>query len=239
MNELEQILTDIDGGKVLDAATGDGEFVAVLVDNLRSFTSITGIDVDENLLADAHRQFSSRTIRFRHADAAALPFSDQSFDMVTMSNALHHVEEPGLVLAELCRVVKTGRPVLFQEMVADELSPAEQVIADLHEIKAAVDMLLGIPHRRTYSRAEIWNLLTDSGLELARAAEYREPIEDPFDPSGIDGRMEFIFSYLKHIAGSQTEYSRLTRDAFRIKERIYRTGIAMPPELVIVTHRRS
>ena len=239
MNELEQILTDIDGGKVLDAATGDGEFVSLLVDNLRTFTTITGIDVDENLLADAHRQFSSGTIRFRHADAAALPFSDQSFDLVTMSNALHHVEEPELVIAELCRVVKAGRPVLFQEMVADGLSPAEQVIADLHEIKAAVDMLLGIPHRATYGRADILKFFADSRLELVRTVEYQEPIEDPFDQPGIDARIEFIFSYLEHISGTGNEYARLTRDAYRVKERIYRTGIAAPPELVILAHRRS
>ena len=134
MNALETRLGEIRGGRVLDVATGDGEFVALLAGHLQDYETIVGVDIDQNLLSEARRNLSSRRIRFRVADAMKLPFRDGSFDMVTMSDALHHLVDPDRGLREMARVLKPGGILLLQEMVSDGLTEAQQTIAELHRI---------------------------------------------------------------------------------------------------------
>jgi SAM-dependent methyltransferase len=46
-------------------------------------------------------------------DAARLPFQDGSFDVVLLSEVIEHVPDPGLVLAEIGRVLKPGGYLLI------------------------------------------------------------------------------------------------------------------------------
>lgn len=45
---------------------------------------------------------------FVNADAAALPFEDNSIDTVIMNDAMEHVDEPERVIAEVLRVLRQG-----------------------------------------------------------------------------------------------------------------------------------
>ena len=50
---IERILSGIDGGKVLDIATYEGHFVRILKENLKSYSEIVGIDVNEQAIETA------------------------------------------------------------------------------------------------------------------------------------------------------------------------------------------
>ncbi len=73
---------------------------------------VTGVDIvpkyqeDSKKLAEA-LQLEDR-FRFVLADAAKLPFPDESFDTVIMNDAMEHVAEPEAVLLEVLRVLKKG-----------------------------------------------------------------------------------------------------------------------------------
>jgi ubiquinone/menaquinone biosynthesis C-methylase UbiE len=45
-------------------------------------------------------------------DAAALPFADETFDVVVTRYSFHHIPEPGRVLAEMRRVCRPGGRVV-------------------------------------------------------------------------------------------------------------------------------
>ncbi|WP_460369490.1 class I SAM-dependent methyltransferase, partial [Actinocorallia lasiicapitis] len=47
-------------------------------------------------------------VRFVRADAAALPFDDASFDLVTSFNGLHVLPDPAAAVAEFARVLRPG-----------------------------------------------------------------------------------------------------------------------------------
>ncbi|WP_455383175.1 class I SAM-dependent methyltransferase [Salinispira pacifica] len=237
MNRLVELLSAIDGGRVLDVATGEGEFATLLVEHLRSYTTVVGVDIDENLLASAIRTYGSRDVRFRVADARRLPFSDERFDMVTVSNALHHFAEPGGVLKEMTRVLVPAGTMLLKEMVADRLSPAQQTVADLHAIKAEVDRSLGISHGPTLARKAISSLVARLPVRVERRIVY-QPILEQAGPEAIAARFEFIEAYLRHLSSDQEHYARLRRAMLRVKEQVYRVGIEAPPELVIQARKR-
>ena len=73
---------------------------------------IYGVEVlgkyKEEAAALAAKLNLAHVFSFVEADAAALPFDDNSIDTIIMNDAMEHVDEPELVLAECMRVLKKG-----------------------------------------------------------------------------------------------------------------------------------
>jgi demethylmenaquinone methyltransferase/2-methoxy-6-polyprenyl-1,4-benzoquinol methylase len=93
-----------DGGRVLDVATGTGLVAAELA--RRGFT-VTGVDQSTEMLVRARTRFGDE-VELVEASAEALPFTDGSFDHLTVTYLLRYVADPGATLAELARVVRPG-----------------------------------------------------------------------------------------------------------------------------------
>lgn len=94
--------------RVLDVGTGTGGLVAALLDSGLP-CEVTGLDRSPAYLARARARIGTRA-RLVEGDATALPFSDQSFDLVTTTLMLHHLPmtvRAGLV-AEACRVARSA-----------------------------------------------------------------------------------------------------------------------------------
>jgi demethylmenaquinone methyltransferase/2-methoxy-6-polyprenyl-1,4-benzoquinol methylase len=100
-----------DGGRVLDVATGTGLVAELLT---RAGHPVTGLDQSANMLAVARNRFGA-AVQLVEASAESLPFADSSFDHLTFTYLLRYVDEPGTVLAELARVVRSGGTVAMLE----------------------------------------------------------------------------------------------------------------------------
>ena len=88
---------------VLEIATGTG----LIAKHIAAATKKTiATDFAENMLKEAQKGIIPSNLEFRQANAETLPFSDNSFDVVIIANALHIIEEPEKVLAEIARVLK-------------------------------------------------------------------------------------------------------------------------------------
>jgi ubiquinone/menaquinone biosynthesis C-methylase UbiE len=103
---------------VLDVATGTGLVLRALAalptsDDL----TMTGIDISDGMLAVARAELPSA--QFINSDAAALPFEDASFDLVTCVTALHLLPDASAALREWRRVLRPdGRIVTASFSVA-------------------------------------------------------------------------------------------------------------------------
>jgi demethylmenaquinone methyltransferase/2-methoxy-6-polyprenyl-1,4-benzoquinol methylase len=91
--------------KVLDVATGTG--AQALAFAKRGYDTI-GVDLSEAMLKVAHRKNRYPNARFEVADATHLRFEDNSFDVSTISFALHDmpITIREKVLKEMVRVTK-------------------------------------------------------------------------------------------------------------------------------------
>jgi SAM-dependent methyltransferase len=117
---------------VLDVGTGTGLFAEAFAGH--SLT-IAGVDVNPEMLASA-RHFMPKG-DFRTGTAEALPYPDNSFDLVFLGLVLHESDEPLKVLKETLRVARKRVGILewpyrdqpFGPPLAHRLDPED--LADL------------------------------------------------------------------------------------------------------------
>jgi len=93
------------GSKILDVATGTGKQAFAFAEK---GYDVTGIDLSEAMLKVANKKNRYKNVNFQVADATNLPFEDYSFDVASVSFALHDmpltIREK--VLKEMVRVTK-------------------------------------------------------------------------------------------------------------------------------------
>ena len=98
-------------GDVLDVGSGPGR-PAVDLARLASGVRVTGNDVVPEMVKRANalaaREGVADRTRFQLGDATALPFPDESFDLVASTLSLHHWPDPARGLAEIYRVLRPG-----------------------------------------------------------------------------------------------------------------------------------
>ena len=96
---------------ILDVATGSADIPIALANRARHeghAVRIVATDVQPDVLTVARAAAEERGIDVELADAVALPYADGSFDVVTLSLALHHFEpdDAKSVLREMGRVAR-------------------------------------------------------------------------------------------------------------------------------------
>jgi demethylmenaquinone methyltransferase/2-methoxy-6-polyprenyl-1,4-benzoquinol methylase len=95
--------------RILDIATGTSVIPCKLMELGIPGIKITGLDFTEAMLRQGQHKIAaaghSEDINLVCADAMAIPYADQSFDVVVSGLASHHMDIP-LMLSEMKRVLK-------------------------------------------------------------------------------------------------------------------------------------
>jgi len=95
----------IEGKKVLEIATGPGLLAKHVA---HAASEMIATDYSDGMIREAKKGECPPNLRFEIADAMALPYDDDSFDVVLIANALHIVPDPEKALSEIDRVLKPG-----------------------------------------------------------------------------------------------------------------------------------
>lgn len=110
MNKLREVLNIIRSSGIkpknlLDVGCASGWFLSRLALEYPT-TRCIGLDVYEKAVEYGKKRY--KHLKLVHADAHKIPFSDNSFDVVTCTEVLEHVIGPEKVLREIKRVLKPG-----------------------------------------------------------------------------------------------------------------------------------
>ena len=89
---------------LIDVGCGEGVLTADLARGVAG--PVLGVDLDDPRLVARWTVNSEPNLRYRAADAAALPAADGEFDAASAIEVLEHLPEPDAVLAEMRRAAR-------------------------------------------------------------------------------------------------------------------------------------
>ncbi len=145
--------------RVLDIATGSG-FLAL--EFAKSADRVIGADLTRNMLLHAREKQKNSGLEntvFLLSDVESLPFTDESFDIVSCRFAFHHFPDPVKALREMKRVCKThGRIVLI-----DGVSSEDREKSLFHN---RIEKLRDPSHVRIYMLSEMEHMLNNIGVTI-------------------------------------------------------------------------
>ena len=102
-HEVKNFFENIKNKRVLDFGCGDGRYKKYIIDN----NEYIGIDVDES----GHpNQDKKNDITW---NKKKLPFENEFFDIILMTEVLEHIENVGETLDELNRVLKNNGKIFI------------------------------------------------------------------------------------------------------------------------------
>ena len=113
---IHQRLALGDGVRLLDVACGSG--LAIELARIQGATCC-GIDASQRLVAVARDRNPDSDIRV--GDMKALPWEDESFDVVTMWDVIEHLSDPLTELKRMHRVLKPNGLLAVSTMNVDAL----------------------------------------------------------------------------------------------------------------------
>jgi SAM-dependent methyltransferase len=235
LRELQEYLKRINAGHLLDVATGEGDFLLFLLDSFISYDSATGLDISAENLKIARRNIGMQNVDLMQGNVRKLPFEDNYFDTITVSNSLHHFENPVKAIHSMLRVLVPGGLLVINEMVNQDLNPAQQAHFAYHSLKAEIETSAGGYHRTIYSRDELMEIVNDSALEPAVVVVC---IDAPTIYSH-EQIWQFFRKFDDFISNSTHLPNGLDyeRRAQVIKEMIRADGFQKPPQIGILAYK--
>ncbi|MGH1363986.1 MAG: bifunctional demethylmenaquinone methyltransferase/2-methoxy-6-polyprenyl-1,4-benzoquinol methylase UbiE [Calditrichia bacterium] len=105
--------------RVLDLATGTGDLLISIFKHSKNVKSGVGIDMAEKMLEVGREKLTKRNLNDRltlqTGNAVKIPFSDKSFDAVTISFGIRNVSNVSTSLEEMHRVLRQdGRAIILE-----------------------------------------------------------------------------------------------------------------------------
>jgi ubiquinone/menaquinone biosynthesis C-methylase UbiE len=177
------------GHRVLDVACGTGIVTRTAADRVVPDGRAVGVDLNEAMLAVARQVRPD--IEFRHADAAQLPFADESFDAVLSQMALMFFPDRAAAVQEMARVAVPGGTVavLVPGALAHQQAFARFTDLAVHHAGEGARSLLS-----TYFLCgdldQLAALVESAGLQVTAASTeigiYRAPSVDAFVTTEVE-----------------------------------------------------
>ena len=155
--------------RMLDVATGAGHVAYAFAPHV---ARVWASDITDEMLTIVRTESGKRgrgNIRTANARAEALPFEDETFDLVTSRIAPHHFESIPMFLDETRRVLKGGGTLAL----VDNVVPAGTV----GDYVNAFERFRDPSHLRAWTSAEWRSALAEHGFTIAHEEELSKTME--------------------------------------------------------------
>lgn len=159
-DEVERVLTEIIGDNPVDAfldlGTGTGRLLQLFHGRYRR---AIGVDASRDMLAVARANIEKAGLEnatIRHGDIFNLPFESGQFDLVTIHQVLHFLDNPDAAIAEAARMLRPGGRLVIVDFAPHDL----EYLREEHQ-----HMRLGFSH------ATMDDWLRKAGLDVVRTID--------------------------------------------------------------------
>ncbi|MDV8076558.1 DUF4873 domain-containing protein [Rhodococcus sp. IEGM 1370] len=140
--------------RVLDVASGPGNFTKYLSNHLSGEGVAVGFDISEQMIRRAVRDNRGPHAAYVRGDARTLPFADNTFDAVCCFAALYLIPQPLDVVEELVRVLRPGGRIAIMTSYGRSAAPVKSVLG-------AVSGRLGV---RMFEKDQFTSIFSAGGM---------------------------------------------------------------------------
>ena len=169
-------------------------------------------------------------------EAEKLDFQDETFDVASISMALHHLPNIKKGLKEIKRVVKSQGYIIVNEVISDNLNPAQEVHKMYHHFRSRIDRLSGKFHRKTFTKNAILQMVKKAELPVQFFFEHKQNPYHFENDGELDLRVEKMENMLEKIKERPEYDSFLPKiEEFRIKLKNH--GFQPATNLVMVVRK--
>ncbi len=161
------------GDKILEVGCGDG-FYLHLLSGLGMKLDLTGVDVDKPALESAKRNLEGKKIKLIEADLMKkLPFKNNHFNKVIMSEVAEHLPNDVKGLVEVSRVLKRGGILVVTvpnhnyPFLWDPVNWTLEHLLAIH-VKSGFWAGLWNQHLRLYKPNEIRSVILEAGFSVEK-----------------------------------------------------------------------
>ena len=159
-DEMYALIRPVVKGKtVLELATGTGLIAKNIVN---AAAHIEASDTSAEMIREAKRRNHSAKLYFSVQDMFCLPYADESFEVVIVSNALHIVPQPEKALAEIHRVLKDDGV-----LIAPTFTHAGNSFSG--KVRAFFMKLAGFPLHSRWTSEEYLRFLRQNGWAVRKS----------------------------------------------------------------------
>ena len=163
-DEIYELIRPVVKAKtVLELATGTGLIAKHIVN---AAAHIEATDASAEMIAEAKRDNRSAKLYFSVQDMFCLPYANQSFNVVIVSNALHIVPQPEKALQEIKRVLKDDGV-----LIAPTFTHAGNSFSGM--VRAFFMKLAGFPLHSGWTSEEYLTFLRQNGWTVRKSTVLR------------------------------------------------------------------
>ncbi len=225
------------GERVLDLACGTGIVIRTVLERIER-GRLVGFDFDPAMLVVAASVCPG--VEWLEGNALALPFTDESFDLVVCQQGLQFLPDRGLGLAEAYRVTRGGGRLALAIWTA--LANAPGYAAVFGELASRLGPDAGrAPAWSLTDAAEIEALLHQAGFTEVRQATHRKVSRFPSARSFVES---LLAGASKITRATLAQLPAAERDAFigdaaaRLAEYEADDGVHLPMESRLISAKR-
>lgn len=164
-------LAELTGNEqVLDAGCGPGHTALTFAPLVRE---VTALDLSGAMLDQGRKLAMARgidNVDFQEGDVEALPYEDDSFDLIVSRYSAHHWPAPQDALAEFRRTLRKSKQKNGGLLLADVVS-FEDYTTDTY--LQAIEVLRDPSHVRDHTPDQWLQMLTHAGFEAQVKMEWR------------------------------------------------------------------
>ncbi len=159
------------GDRILDCGCGEG-FHLVVLNELFPGIQLYGLDYDDKVLQKA-RQANKKNVKIVQGDIYRLPFKNEFFDKIILSEVLEHLDDDSKALKEVCRALKKNGILVITvpnhdyPFLWDPVNKVLELTTGKH-IKNGFFAGIWNMHLRLYSREEILNVVKENNLKVEK-----------------------------------------------------------------------
>jgi len=237
----------VSGQSVLDVAGGPGEPSLTVAEAVGRTGSVMCTDAVAEMVEAAEREAHRRgitNVSFRQCMADALPFGDNSFDVVISRLGVMFFPDPVAGLREMLRVTKPGGGLALAVWQKSEHNPF------LHVVTEVMSRYVEAPHAdpdapgafRFAEPGKLASILIEAGAINVRERFFNFHIEAPTSPDEFWELRSATSATFREKLGSLPEEkaNQVRQEVKKAARRFFSDGhMNFPGQMIIVSARKS